>query len=171
MRRAGGVVRVSSEPGQGTTVKLYLPSLDTEETPAESDRMVRGSGTVLVAEDEEGVRRLIRKILEEQGYSVLDARHGKDAVLMAAAARRPIDLLVTDVVMPEMNGPELVEALAGRYPDLKVLYISGYTNEEVVRRGVTATDPAFVQKPFTAADLMRKVRELLASPHPATETA
>jgi len=116
---------------------------------------------VLVAEDEDGVRHMARRVLEDSGYTVLEARHGRDALLVAERYERPIDLLIADVVMPELGGGELVERLLARRPNLKVLYISGYTNDEVVRRGIRRTDAHFLQKPFTAQELMRKVRKVL----------
>ena len=116
---------------------------------------------MLVAEDEDGVRELLRKVLAEYGYTVLSARHGRDALLLADQRAGGIDLLVTDVVMPEMSGRELAETLRDRRPDLKVLYISGYTDDEVLQRGVSGRDMAFVRKPFTAEELLRRVRGLL----------
>jgi CheY-like chemotaxis protein len=161
VRQNGGVVRVSSEPGHGTTVKVYLPRVELEEAPAEPAAALRGAETVLVAEDEEGVRELLRKVLGDHGHAVLEARHGRDALLVAERYERPIDLLIADVVMPELGGGELVERLLARRPNLKVLYISGYTNDEVVRRGIRRTEAHFLQKPFTAQELMRKVRKVL----------
>ena len=168
VRQNGGVVRVSSEPGQGTTVKVYLPKAEPEEIGAESPDALQGNETVLVVEDEDGVRELVRKILVEHGHAVLTARHGRDALGLAERYERPIDLLVTDVVMPEMGGGELVERLTDLRPDLKVLYISGYTNDEVVRRGVPRADTHFLHKPFTSEGLMRRVREALQDEAPAT---
>jgi PAS domain S-box-containing protein len=162
VKQNGGVVRISSEPGQGTTVKVFLPRLEGDETNApESSVSVRGDETVLVVEDEDGVRELLWKILTEHGHTVLEARHGRDALTVAGGYSHPIQLLVTDVVMPEMGAGELVDRLLTQRPDLKVLFISGYTNDEVLRRGVTQTDAAFIQKPFEAQNLMRKVRQLL----------
>jgi PAS domain S-box-containing protein len=163
VRRNGGGVRISSEPGQGTTVKVYLPRIEAEPAgsrPEVTDAL-RGTETVLVVEDEEGVRQLLRAILSDHGHTVLEARHGKDALLVAERYERPIHLLVTDVVMPEMGGAELVRHLTERRPDLKVLYVSGYTNDEVLRRGIRSSGTVFVQKPFGAEDLMRRVRGLL----------
>jgi two-component system cell cycle sensor histidine kinase/response regulator CckA len=169
VRQNGGVVRVSSEPGQGTTVKVYLPQADPDEIEAVAPATaLRGNETVLVVEDEDGVRELVRQILVEQGYAVLTARHGRDALLVAERYERPIDLLVTDVVMPEMGGSELVERLTARRPDLKTLYISGYTNDEVLRRGVQGAETTFLHKPFTSDGLMRVVRGVLDSGAPAT---
>jgi CheY-like chemotaxis protein len=168
VRQNGGVVRVSSEPEQGTTVKVYLPKADPDEPEAEMPGALRGNETVLVVEDEDGVRELVRQILVEHGHAVLTARHGRDALLLAERYERPIDLLVTDVVMPEMGGGELVERLTALRPDLKVLYISGYTNDEVLRRGVHGTETSFLHKPFTSEGLMRQVREVLKGGAPVT---
>ena len=124
--------------------------------------------TVMVVEDEDSVRELVRQILQDHGHAVLSARHGRDAMLMAERYERPIDLLVTDVVMPEMGGGELAEQLMARRPDLKVLYISGYTNDEVLRRGIQGAPASFLHKPFTADDFMRRVREVLEGASAAT---
>jgi PAS domain S-box-containing protein len=162
VKQSGGVVRVSSEPGQGTTVKVFLPRVEGNESVAtESPPSVRGEETVLVVEDEDGVRELLWKVLMEHGHTVLEARHGRDALTVAGGYNHPIHLLVTDVVMPEMGAGELVDRLLTKRPNLKVLFISGYTNDEVVRRGVTRSDSAFIQKPFTPRELMQKVRGLL----------
>jgi CheY-like chemotaxis protein len=155
-------VRISSEPGQGTRVKVYLPRVEAESggVPVHSVEALRGDETVLLAEDEDGVRELVRKVLTDHGHTVLEARHGRDALMLAERYERPIQLLVTDVVMPEMGGGELARRLLERRPDLRVLYVSGYTNDELLRRGIPS-GTLFVQKPFTSEDLMRRVRELL----------
>ena len=167
VRQYGGVVRIASEAGEGTLVKVYLPRLEESETPEEVApelSAMRGTETVLVAEDEEGVRELLRKVLTEFGYTVLTARHGRDALLLATGRTDPIDLLVTDVVMPEMSGRELVESLRDRQPGLRVLYISGYTDDEVLRRGINGSDTGFLRKPFSSEDLVRRVRSALDAP-------
>jgi len=162
VRQNGGVVRVSSEPGLGTTVKIFLPKVEgTEPSLSEAPASLRGNETVLVVEDEDGVRELMRKVLTEHGHTVLEARHGRDALTVAEGYAHPIHLLVSDVVMPELGGGELAEQLAAQRPGLKVLLVSGYTNDEVVRRGISRKNAAFIQKPFAAEDLMRKVREVL----------
>jgi DNA-binding NtrC family response regulator len=168
VRQNGGVVKVSSEPGQGSTVKVYVPRVEEDEPAGERQLSFRGEETVLVVEDEDSVRDLVRQILEDHGHAVLTARHGRDAMLIAERYERPIDLLVTDVVMPEMGGGELVERLAARRPNLKVLYISGYTNDEVLRRGVHGAPASFLHKPFTSDDFMRRVREVLEGAGAAT---
>jgi two-component system, cell cycle sensor histidine kinase and response regulator CckA len=165
VRQYGGVVRVSSEAGEGTLVKVYLPRLEAEAGEVLADEpdadSLRGSETVLVAEDEDGVRELLRKALTEFGYEVLTARHGRDALMVAADRSGGVDLLVTDVVMPEMSGRELAETLRDHQPDLKVLYISGYTDDEVVQRGISGREVAFLRKPFTSEELVRRVRRVL----------
>jgi two-component system, cell cycle sensor histidine kinase and response regulator CckA len=168
VRQNGGVVKVSSEPGQGSSVKVYLPLVEEDEPAVERPLSLRGEETVLVVEDEDSVRELVRQILEEHGHAVLTARHGRDAMLIAERYERPIDLLVTDVVMPEMGGGELVERLEARRPNLKVLYISGYTDDEVLRRGVHGAPASFLHKPFTSDDFMRRVREVLEGAGAAT---
>jgi two-component system, cell cycle sensor histidine kinase and response regulator CckA len=167
VKQNGGVVRVSSEPGLGTTVKVFFPRLEGDE-PAVADvpASVKGDETILLVEDEDGVRELLWKILTDHGHTVLEARHGRDALTLAASHEAPIHLLVTDVVMPEMGAGELAEQLLATRPDLRVLYISGYTNDEIVRRGVKQSDASFIQKPFSAEELMRKVREVLDLPYP-----
>ena len=166
VRQHGGVVRVSSEPGEGTTVKVYLPRVDSDvtvEEPAadEGTGGLRGRETVLIAEDEDGVRELLRKVLQEFGYTVLTARHGRDALMLAGEHGGAIDLLLTDVVMPEMSGRELAETLQDRLPDLKVLFMSGYTDDEVLQRGVSGADAPLLRKPFATEELVRRVRTLL----------
>jgi two-component system cell cycle sensor histidine kinase/response regulator CckA len=162
VKQHGGVVRVSSEPGLGTTVKVFLPRVEVGERDAPTlPESLRGDETILVVEDEDGVRELMWKILTDHGHTVLEARHGRDALAVAADHHHPIHLLLTDVVMPEMGAGELAEQLLAERPDLKVLYVSGYTNDEIMRRGVSRKDAAFIQKPFTADELMRKVREVL----------
>ncbi len=165
VRQYGGVVRVSSEAGEGTLVKVYLPRFEAEADEVLADEpdadSLRGSETVLVAEDEDGVRELLRKVLTEFGYTVLTARHGRDALMVAGDRSSGVDLLVTDVVMPEMNGRELAETLRDHQPDLKVLYISGYTDDEVVQRGISGREVAFMRKPFASEELVRRVRAVL----------
>jgi CheY-like chemotaxis protein len=162
VKQSGGVVRVSSEPGLGTTVKVFFPRVESDEQSApDVPGSLRGDETVLLVEDEDGVRELMWKILTDHGHTVLEARHGRDALALAAGYEQPIHLLLTDVVMPEMGAGELATQLSGQRPDLRVLYVSGYTNDEVVRRGVTQKEASFIQKPFSAEELMRKVREVL----------
>ena len=169
VKQNGGGVRVSSEPEQGTTVKIFLPRVEDEELAAtDAPRSLRGDETVLVVEDEDGVRELLWKILTEHGHTVLEARHGRDALSVASGYDHTIQLVVTDVVMPEMGAGQLVDGLLAQRPELKVLYISGYTDDEVMRRGITERGAAFIHKPFTSVELMRKVREVLDTAGTAT---
>ncbi len=156
---------VYSEPGQGTTFKIYLPQIeDPLDGAHESSTLAapcRGRGTVLVVEDEDGVRNLVRDILQTAGYTVLEARHGAEALDVSERHVGPIHLLLTDVVMPEMSGRELAQRLAILRPATKVLFMSGYTANAVVHHGVLDPDTDFLQKPITAAVLTRKVRQIL----------
>jgi two-component system cell cycle sensor histidine kinase/response regulator CckA len=162
VKQNGGGVRVSSEPEQGTTVKVFIPRVEGEElAPTDAPPSLRGDETVLVVEDEDGVRELLWKVLTEHGHTVLEARHGRDALAVASGYDHPIQLVVTDVVMPGMGAGQLVDELLVARPDLKVLYISGYTDDEVMRRGITRSGAAFIRKPFTSVELMQRVREIL----------
>ncbi|MGH7519516.1 MAG: response regulator [Gemmatimonadales bacterium] len=162
VREAGGVLRVLTQPGQGTMLRVYLPRHEsaTDESQPLPDIASHGE-TVLVVEDEEGVRELVRRVLVRHGYHVLEARHGRDALLEAERHPERIDLLLTDVVMPEMGGLALASELRERRPELRVLYISGYSEEEIVRRGDGGPGLALLQKPFAGEELARLVRVTL----------
>jgi two-component system cell cycle sensor histidine kinase/response regulator CckA len=123
-----------------------------------------GSETILVAEDEDGVRSLTREVLEKYGYRVLEAANGEEALKVAEQHEGPLHLLLSDVVMPRMGGPELAQALLAKRPSVKVLYMSGYTDHPMVRRGVVNAGVAFLQKPFTPTVLVSRVREVLEAP-------
>ena len=171
VKQSGGYVWVYSEPGQGTSLKIYLPRVDAPveaSSPAHpATGSLAGSETVLVVEDQEEVRRLTRRILEGRGYRVLVAASGPEALRLAEHQAGGIDLLVTDVVMPGMSGRELGLLLGPARPRMKVLYVSGYTDESIVHHGVLEPGVAFMQKPFSAEGLARKVREVLDAPEPA----
>ena len=166
VKQSGGHIFVYSEPGHGTSFKIYLPRADAAEVatpPPESTaaQLPQGSETIVLVEDEESLRELIRECLETTGYTVLEARHGADALEICERHEGPVHLLITDVVMPNMSGRELGERVRAVRPDIRVLYMSGYTDDAVVRHGVLAQDMAFLQKPFTAEALARKVRACL----------
>jgi CheY-like chemotaxis protein len=165
VKQSDGYVWVYSEVGQGTTFKIYLPRIAPTGTPssskAEAPAPHRASETVLVAEDEESVRRLTRRVLEGQGYTVLAAADGPDALRLAHTHPGPIHLLLTDVVMPNMSGRELADLVVSARPETKVLYLSGYTDDAVIHHGVLEPGIAFLQKPFTPQSLARKLREVL----------
>ncbi|MGQ0810454.1 MAG: PAS domain S-box protein, partial [Nitrospiraceae bacterium] len=165
VRQNSGSISVESALGLGTTFKMYFPQVGDPATEADSAALtldrIRGHETVLLVEDEPGVRGLVHETLRLQGYAVLEARHGIEALLTGAKHMGPIHLLLTDVVMPQMSGPEVAEKLSSVRPDLKVLYMSGYPDHPVFSRDGIKTDRAFLQKPFTTYTLIQKVREVL----------
>ena len=160
-----GYIDVRSEPGRGATFSIYLPRI--EEAPAIREggepvaARVRGSETILVVEDDDSVRRLIVGTLGMCGFHVLQAADGSGALLAAAQHVGPIDLLLTDVIMPGMNGKEVADRLAALRPGVKVLFISGYSGELIAKAGVLQPGVAYLPKPFTSDVLAAKVREML----------
>ena len=166
IKQSDGYIWAYSEPGQGTTFKVYLPkvqgevSVEAETVPAPVE-LPLGSETVLLVEDEDSVRNLVRTILRKNGYTVLEARHGAEALRVAIQHTGPIHLMLTDVVMPLMSGRQLAERLAPLRPDMKVIYMSGYTDQAIVHHGVLEPGTIFLQKPFTPNSLACKVREVL----------
>ena len=164
VKQSGGDIWVYSEPGLGTTFKIYLPAAEAFPEP-EALSTVRPSEaksqTILLAEDEPGVRRLVREILRQQGYTVIEAGDGEEGLRLFEQHANRIDLLLTDVVMPGLNGRELAEKAGALRPALKVLFVSGYTQQAIIHSGVLEANVEFLQKPFTPADLTRKIQELL----------
>jgi two-component system cell cycle sensor histidine kinase/response regulator CckA len=165
MDQAGGVIRLETAPGEGATFHLILPSharTVAEAAPAVSDvTMLRGTETILVAEDEDSVRAVTTAALASRGYNVLAAADGESALVLARQFPHPIDLLLTDVVMPGINGRELAELLYRERPDIRVLFASGYTDDASLLHGIRTDELSFLQKPFSPADLARRVRSLL----------
>jgi CheY-like chemotaxis protein len=165
VKQSGGHIEVVSEVGRGTTFRIFLPRIEasTERREPESapPRPRPGRETVLVVEDEAVVRELTRTILKRQGYTVLEAYDGAEALRVDEQYAGRIDLLVTDVMMPRMNGRQLAEQLLLRRPDVQVLYVSGHTEDTLVQQGVLKASATFLQKPFTSTVLVRTVREVL----------
>jgi len=166
VKQSEGYIWAESEPGRGTTFRVYLPRVDAVPSavaPVPEERM-RGTETVLVVEDEPVVLELVREVLADKGYTVLTAANGEEGVKVLTADPRPIHLLLTDVVMPVMAGPDLAERAEALRPGIKVLFMSGYTEQTVMRHGVVGRRSAILQKPFTSDTVARKVREALDAP-------
>jgi len=168
IKQSNGHIWVYSEPGQGTTFKIYLPRVEESIEPVTPvlalTESLRGTEIILLVEDEDAVREPARRVLVQNGYTVLEARHGEEALRVCEQHEGTIHLMVTDVVMPEMSGRELAERLALLQPEMKVLYISGYTHNAIASHGVLEPGIAFLQKPFTPDALVCKVREVLDAP-------
>jgi two-component system cell cycle sensor histidine kinase/response regulator CckA len=165
VKQSGGYVWAYSEPGQGATFSVYLPAATEKAEPtkqeAEPREIMRGSETILLVEDAAPLRDMIRELLQGCGYTVLAAEDGQRAMEIAERHVGKIALLLTDVVLPKIGGPALAKSLLRRRSRMKVLYMSGYTNGAIVDSGVLKPDTAFLQKPFAAEDLAKKVRKLL----------
>jgi PAS domain S-box-containing protein len=168
VQQSAGSVWVYSEPGKGTTFKVYLPSVDAAVEvahPQPPTSTLCGSETILLVEDEAQVRVVARGILQRNGYDVLEARNASEAILLCETHPAVIHLLLSDVVMPQMSGPELAKRLAQARPEMRVLCMSGYTDDSIVRHGVLGTEMAYLQKPITPQTLTKKVREVLDAPN------
>ena len=165
VKQAGGDIWVYSEPGRGTTFKLYFPQVKAAITQAPASERESPQGkneTILVVEDEKAVRDLTVRMLERLGYSVLIAAGGSEAIEISASHPEPISLLLTDVVMPNMSGRQLANVLAETRPEMKVIYLSGYTENTVIHHGVLDSGIEFLPKPFSREVLAKKIREVLA---------
>jgi len=166
VKQSGADIIVESQPGRGTTFTVYFPRVsESDARISEVNRLplaaIGGHETLLLVEDEPAIRSLAGDILRQHGYKVLEARHGLEALLAGSQYLGPIQLLITDVIMPQMSGNEVAERMTRERPDLKVLYISGYTDDAIIHRGIIQEGTAFLQKPFSPDALVRKVREVL----------
>lgn len=165
VKQSGGSIEVYSEVGKGTTFQIYLPRVEGETSkPVGEDAspaLPRGTGTVLLVEDEDVVRDMCVRVLEQLGYQVLQAANGREAIALCEGRRERIDLLLTDVVMPGMNGRELATRLIPDHPEMKVLFASGYAEDVIVRHGVLDDEVSFIGKPYAPSTLAKKIREVL----------
>jgi CheY-like chemotaxis protein len=164
VKQSGGFVWVYSEVGKGTTFKIYLPRAaeagqSGTSTPSRNRKI--GAETILLVEDDEEVRQVASRILRRNGYRVLEAENGADALRVCETESDPVDLIVTDIVMPEMGGAELAKKIRETQPDARILFTSGYTEDSALRQSFLEPGEAFIEKPFTPALLARKTRELL----------
>ncbi|MBX7218987.1 MAG: response regulator [Blastocatellia bacterium] len=170
VKQSEGTIHVYSEPGQGTTFKIYFPAMAAQAglpIPETNEEEGLGSETILLIEDDEGVRQLVLTSLELYGYKVLAAQDGQEAFRIANAQAEPIDLVLTDIVMPHLNGPQVAKQLKMQFPHLKVLFMSGYTDDTVIRHGLLEAQVAFIQKPFTPLSLTQKIRQVLDGKSPS----
>jgi signal transduction histidine kinase/ActR/RegA family two-component response regulator len=171
VNQSGGCVTVSSKLGLGTTVQIYLPRIEEPvefvEIPIPAVRSIEGEEKILVVEDDNAVRRMTREFLKLSGYTVVEARSAAEAIEWMESHDEPIDMVLTDVVMPGMKGRELVEQLASLRPGLKVLYMSAYTEDHAINVGILGPGAAFIEKPFSPDELAAKVREVLSGNSPS----
>lgn len=167
VKQSGGCIHVNSSPGQGTTFTVYFAraegTIDCMGDQNDHGESLTGTETILVAEDEPGVRTLVSHTLRQHGYTVLEAAHGTEALAVSERHTKAIHLLLTDVVMPQINGRELAERLVDKLPGLRVLFMSGYTDDAVLIGGLCAADTNFLQKPFTTGALATRVRQVLST--------
>jgi CheY-like chemotaxis protein len=168
LKQSGGHINAYSEPGRGTTFKVYLPQVRAGAKTAHSAapaNLPRGTETILLVEDDPALREMASMLLGRLGYSVIEAPNGMNALAIVEQQSRPsIDLLFTDVIMPELNGKQLSERILEFYPETRVLFTSAYTENAIVHQGVLNPGVALLQKPFTPSSLANKVREVLDSP-------
>ncbi len=167
VKQSGGYISVHSEPGMGASFEIYFPRVD-EAVDASANiaagQRRRGYETILLVEDEDGVRALTRQILQKHGYTVLETSHGGEALLACENHKEAIHLLLTDVVLSQMSGRELAQRLSNMRPEMKVLYMSGYSEDAIMQHGVFGSGTSFLQKPFNTETLITKVREVLDAP-------
>ncbi len=170
VKQSGGNIWVYSEPDKGTAFKIYLPRVfeEAEEIPSETpgEELARGTETILVIEDELMIREIVNVQLLEQGFTVLLAADGEEAIRICAEHKDPIHLLLTDVVLPGMSGREAAKNITSGRPEIRVIYMSGYTANGIVHHGVLTTGLAFLQKPFSPAVLLNKIRQVLDAKTP-----
>ena len=165
VKQSGGSIWVYSEPGQGAVFKVYFPTVGESAAAGGNAKTATdttsGTETILVVEDEEGVRSLVRLALESSGYKVLVMEDGESALATCANYDGLIDMLLTDVIMPQLSGPLVAEKVTSLRPGIKVLYMSGYTDDAILHHGVLGQEIPFIQKPFSPISLRKKVREVL----------
>src|SRR5712692_4751773 len=166
VKQSGGYIWVYSELGKGTVFKVYLPRVEqsAQRTQQDAPEAIRGSETILLAEDSASLGEMTREYLESVGYTVIEALSGREALQRAKDFDGPIHLLLTDVVMPEMSGPELAAQVGSLRPGTKVIFTSGYTDDAIARQGALDPAAAFIQKPYRPRALARKIREVLGEP-------
>jgi len=164
VKQSGGELHVSTAPGQGTTFTIYFPQVSTRGAPEPARLPLRnatGTETILVVEDQPALRELVRRILQQKGYRVLEAPDGEEAVRVAESTARPIQLVITDVVMPGMNARAMAERIRKIWPTVRVLFMSGYHDDDVMLQSLANAKVDFLQKPFLPHDLAEKVRAVL----------